>query len=88
MIYLGYKQSQGERTSFIKHFITSKLNILLVYEDNMIIAGDDDIGKLALKEKLTAQFDMKDMGKLKYFLGIEVVYSKKRNFHLPKKICI
>jgi len=34
------------------------------------------IEKLALKEKLDAQFEMKDVRKLKYYLGIEIAYSK------------
>jgi len=34
-----------------------------------MIVGDDEHEKQILKEKLAAQFDMKDLGKLKYFLG-------------------
>nr|KYP41329.1 Copia protein [Cajanus cajan] len=41
--------------------------------------------KLVLKEKLATQFEMKDIGKLRYFLGIEVVYSKKGIFISQKK---
>jgi len=52
----------------------------------MIVARDDEHGKQILKEKLVAQFEMKDLGKLKYFLGIEVAYSKKY-LYLPKKVC-
>jgi len=38
-----------------------------------------------LKEKLVAQFEMKDPGKLKYFLKIEVAYSKKDIFISQRK---
>ncbi|RDX77885.1 hypothetical protein CR513_41924, partial [Mucuna pruriens] len=69
------KQSQGNHTFFIKHSPYGKLTLLLVYVDDMIVIDDDEIEKLTLKEKLATQFEMK-LGKLKYFLGIEVVYSK------------
>ncbi|RDX84759.1 putative mitochondrial protein, partial [Mucuna pruriens] len=42
----------------------------------MIVIADDEIEKLTLKEKLATQFEMKELGKLKYFLGIQVAYSK------------
>jgi len=77
----GYKQSQGENTLFIKHFITCKLILLLVYVDDIIIATDDKV------EKLAAQFEMKDLEKLKYFLGIERGYLfKKRDFRLKENM--
>ena len=70
MVSLGYRQSQSDHTMFIKHSLNGKLILLLVYVDDMIITGDDEIKKQTLKERLTAQFEMKDLGKLKYFLGI------------------
>ena len=61
---------------FIKHSYDGKLTLLLVCVDDMIIAGDDEIEKQTLKERLAAQFEMKDLGKLKYFLGIKVAYNR------------
>jgi len=53
----------------------------------MIITGDDDIEKQTLRERLAAQFEMKDLGKLKYFLRIEVAYSR-QGFFISQKKCI
>jgi len=64
IVSLRYKQSQADHTWFIKYFITSKLTLPLIYVNDIIIAWDDEIKKLALKEKLKAQFDMKNLGKL------------------------
>ncbi|RDX92918.1 ATP-dependent DNA helicase SRS2-like protein, partial [Mucuna pruriens] len=45
--------------------------------DDMIIARYDEIEKLTLKDMLTTQFQMEELGKLKYFLGIEVSIQNK-----------
>jgi len=65
---------------FIKHSQEGKLTLFLINVDDMIVAGDDEHEKQIWKEKLVAQFEMKDLGKLKYFLGIEVAYPKKGIF--------
>lgn len=43
----------------------------------MIITSNDHKGIQRLKQFLHTQFDMKDLGILRYFLGIEVAYSSK-----------
>eukprot|EP00253_Pinus_taeda_P025042 PITA_25042 len=46
----------------------------------MIVTGDDPKERKALQEQLAREFEMKDLGKLRYFLGIEVSRSKKGIF--------
>ena len=49
--------------------------MLILYVDDMIVTGDDlnDIQKL--KDFLSQQFEMKDLGHLSYFLGLEITHS-------------
>lgn len=45
---------------------------VLVYVDDLIITGDDSGVIANFKQYLHRCFHMKDLGPLKYFLGIEV----------------
>jgi hypothetical protein len=49
--------------------------LLLLYVDDMIIIGNDSIGILELKQFLNQHFEMKNLGNLSYFLGLEISYS-------------
>ena len=73
---IGYSQSRGDHTLFIKHSTGEKVIVLLVYVDGMIVTSNDKGEQAKLKERLAKEFEIKDLGELKYFLGIEVVYSK------------
>nr|KYP73916.1 F-box/LRR-repeat protein 5 [Cajanus cajan] len=50
--------------------------IYLVYVDDIVITGDDQEGIKALKQHLFKHFQTKDLGPLRYFIGIEVAQSK------------
>ncbi|PWA87032.1 ribonuclease H-like domain-containing protein [Artemisia annua] len=68
----GFVQSPNDFSLFIKNENDVML-VLLVYVDDIIITGNnvDEIDKF--KKFLSSKFLIKDLGKLKYFLGIEVL---------------
>ncbi|PRQ26985.1 putative RNA-directed DNA polymerase [Rosa chinensis] len=72
----GYKQSNSDHTLFIKRK-NAKITALIVYVDDMIVTGDDPKEINELQKYLSKESEMKDLGQLKYFLGIEVARSKK-----------
>ena len=71
----GYKQSQGDHTLFIKHLAAGGVIALLVYVDDIIVTGNDEREKYEVKQRVVKEFEIKELGKLKYFLCIEVTYS-------------
>lgn len=71
----GFQQSNSDHTLFLKHQ-SRKVTALIVYVDDMIITGDDKEEISKLQEQLSAEFEMKNPGGLKYFLGIKVSRSK------------
>lgn len=50
---------------------------LLVYVDDILIASNDPKAITQLKDSLHAQFKLKDLVNLKYFLGLEVARNSK-----------
>ena len=72
----GYKQCQNDHTLFVKQSSEGKLSILIVYVDDIIITGDDETEIQTLKSRLSNEFEIKDLGQLRYFLGMEVARSK------------
>lgn len=65
---------------FFKHSCEGKIAILIVYVDDIILIGDDSLEIERLKGLLAWDFEIKDLGTLKYFLGMEFARSRKGIF--------
>ena len=73
---MGFVQSKSDYALFV-HSKGSNFTAFLVYVDNILITGNDAQCIADLKELLDAKFRIKDLGALKYFLGLEVARSDK-----------
>src|SRR4051812_12485303 len=71
---MGYKQCNGDHTVVYRH-VQTYITILAVYVDDIVITGDDVEEIQRLKTRLWKEFEVKDLGQLKYFLGIEIARS-------------
>jgi hypothetical protein len=69
----GFSSSSHDTALFIRRSDKGMI-LLLLYVDDMIITGDDHSGISDFKLFLHQQFEMKDLGHLSYFLGLEVSY--------------
>ncbi|KAL6269518.1 hypothetical protein ACE6H2_026429 [Prunus campanulata] len=70
---LGFKSSHSDPSLFVKHE-GSDIVILLLYVDDIILTGSSPQLVQTVIDDLGAVFDMKDMGRLAYFLGLQVSY--------------
>ena len=71
----GFTQSKADYTLFVRT-TQGSFTAILIYVDDIIIAGSCMKTINSLKTSLDAKFKIKDLGKLKYFLGIEVARSQ------------
>jgi len=76
---LGFSRSNADSSLFIQQNSAHKL-IVLVYVDDLIIMRSNETSVSKLKVDLQRQFSIKDLGKLEYFLGIEMASSSKGVF--------
>jgi hypothetical protein len=51
--------------------------VIVIYVDDPIVTRDNDANISNLNKVLKQKFEMKNLGELRYFLGIEVIQSPK-----------
>ena len=72
---LGYHQCNGEHTLLFKGAQRGLITILIVYVDDIIITRNNLKEIKGLEEHLDKNFEVKQLGPLRYFLGIEFARS-------------
>ncbi|KAK3038196.1 hypothetical protein RJ639_030303 [Escallonia herrerae] len=68
-----------------EHSASGGVTALIIYVDDIIVIGNDSNEKEALRKYLAKEFEIKDLEKLKYDLGIEVARSKEGIFVAQQK---
>lgn len=88
MLAMKYKQRHNDHTLFMKHSTSRGVTTLLRYVYDIPSIDNDPREKETLQQCLVREFDIKELGKLKYFLWIEVAHSKEDIFVSHQKYVI
>ena len=87
LLHEGYSQSTSDYSLFTLQHNTD-FTTILVHVDDIILAGTSLTEFQRIKSILDAQFKIKDLGILKYFLGLEVAHSKVGISVSQRKYCL
>ena len=69
-------RSGVDHPAFYRHSAPNLCIYLVVYIDDIVITGNNLVGVANLKQYLFQHFQIKDLDRQKYFLGIEVAQSR------------
>jgi len=86
-ILLGYVQASSDHSLFIKNN-SSTFTALIVYIDDIVLAGTSLDEFTFLKQTLHKEFGIKDLGILKFFLGLEAAHSPKGISFSQRQYCV
>ncbi|GAU51888.1 hypothetical protein TSUD_416730 [Trifolium subterraneum] len=83
LLGFSFIQSQYDPSLFLQR--TPKgIVVLLVYVDDIVVTGSDQEGISKIRELLHSSFHMKELGRLTYFLGLELMLNIQGNLNLIK----
>jgi hypothetical protein len=75
---LGFTKSKVDSNLYFK-IMNNEPVILLLYVDDLFLTGEEKL-IIECKKRLASEFEMKDLGLMHYFVGLEVCQSPKRIF--------
>ena len=73
---MGFSQSKSDPCIYVSG--GEDTLYIGVYVDDMVLVGKDEAKMKHVKEELSSRFDIKDLGKLGYFLGMSVVQDQEK----------
>ncbi|KAL3611553.1 hypothetical protein D5086_002573 [Populus alba] len=81
----GFEKCYCEHTLFVKTEDGGKILIVSLYVDDLIFTGNNEDMFERFKKSMKKEFTMSDLGKMKYFLSVEVIKDHHGIFINPKK---
>jgi len=87
LVTSGFQTSNADFSLYVKK-TDHGIVVIIIYVDDLIITGDSDVDISNLKKLLKQKFEMKDLGELRYFLGIEVIQSPKGIWLLQRQYAL
>ncbi|WVY95082.1 hypothetical protein V8G54_034170 [Vigna mungo] len=85
LISQGFERSVAEHNLYVKKDNRGNMLILYLYVDDLMVTGSCLEEIIEFKAILKAEFDMTDLGRLSYFLGLEFTYTAAGVFMHQKK---
>ena len=67
-----FEKCPHEHTLFVRQETRGKILIVSLYVDDLIYTGNDEIMFEKFKHSMEDKFAMIDLGKMRYFLGVEI----------------
>jgi len=87
LVTSGFQTSNANFSLYVKK-TDHGIVVIVIYVDDLIITKDNDADIFDLKKLLKQKFEMKDLGELRYFFGIEVIQSPKGIWLLQRQYAL
>lgn len=87
LLSLGFKQAHSDHSLFT-NITTTSYTALLIYVDDIVLVGDSFSELSKVKQVLDNSFGIKDLGNLKFFLGLEAAHSSKGIALTQRQYCL
>jgi hypothetical protein len=87
LLVAGFTQSQVDHSLITRHRGQS-FTLIVIYVDDILLAGNDLTDINNFKAMLVQRFKLKDLGQLKYFLGLEIARSPTGIFLSQRKYAL
>lgn len=81
LLKLGFTRCVVEHGVYVRRGEEDALLIICLYVDNLLITGSNPVHINGLKKLMQSEFEMTDLGKLSYFLGMEFSYAASLILH-------
>lgn len=81
----GFEKCDFEHTLFVKTEQKGQVLIVSLYVDDLIVTGNCDRMIQEFKESMKGRFDITDLGKMRYFLGVEILQREEGIYMCQRK---